>query len=98
TDNQGDARRLGSSLERVRVFAAKGDDGQVLSGGVLFQASESGTDVAPAAFQIGEHQHRFGLLRAIHELLGVRDDLNPVVQVLEAVDELAARQQLFVKH
>ena len=97
-DEQGYAGGLGGGLKLRGVFAAKGDDRQVFGGGVLFEAGKGGTDIVLGGFQIGQHQHGFGLLGAFHELARVRNGLDAIVQVLEPVDKLAAGQQLLIKH
>jgi hypothetical protein len=97
-DEQGGACRLGGGLKLDGVFAAKGDDGEVLGAGVLFQAGEGGTDVVLGGLQIGQDEHGLGLLGAFDELAHVRNNPDTIVQVLEPVDKLAAGQQLLIQH
>ena len=71
---------------------AEGNHRQMFGGCVLFQSREHGTDVVPRGFQVGQHQQRLGLLGAFHQPARLRDRLDAVIQVLQPVDELAARQ------
>ena len=87
-----------AACNSARVFAAKGDDRQVFGGGVLFQAAKGGTDVVARGFQVRQHQHRLGLLGAFHQRVRVGNGLDAIIQVLEPVDELAARQQLLIEN
>jgi hypothetical protein len=70
----------------------------VLGGRILFEAPEGGANVVARRFQIGQDQHGLGLFRAFHKHLRVGNNLDAVIQVLQPVDDLTARQQLLIKH
>jgi len=96
-DHQGGAGGPGGVLQLRRgTFAREGNDREVLGGGILFEASEGGTDIVARGFQIGQDQHGFGLFRAFHKPLRVGNHLDPVIQVLQPVDDLSAGQQLLI--
>src|SRR4051812_39738886 len=86
----------GSSLQLSRLFTAKCNYRKVLGSWVLLQASDCRANIIMAGFQICEHQHRFGLFSAFHEGSRVAGGLDPILEVLEAIDQLGAWQQLFI--
>lgn len=97
-DHQGDAGGAGGLRQRALGLGAKRNHRQVLSGQILFELREGGTNILPRGVEIGQNEHGFGLLGALDEQGCVRNGLHPIIQILQGVDQLAPRQQFFIKH
>ena len=87
-----DAGGAGSGGEFGRVLSAKGNHGQMPGGGVLPQTGDYAIDIGAGGSEVSEDQEGFAFFGGLDEEGGVVESLDPVVEVLEAVDELAARQ------
>ena len=66
--------------------------------GVAPQLFDEGANIRPGRNQVGENQHRPGAPGAGHQLARIGYRLDAILQVLQPVDQLAARHQVFVKH
>ena len=98
-DDQGDARRPGGRLQLRRGFSPlKAITGRCLVAAFCFSRASA----AQTSFRVDSRSAStsIGLACSAHStsLRRVRDGLHAVIQVLEPVDELAARQQFLIKH
>ena len=91
-DDQGDARGLGGGLQiPLRLRQLKAMTGRCLVAPFCFSRARA----AQTSFRVDSKSAStsIGLACSAHSTAGrVRDGLDPVIQVLEPVDELAARQ------
>ena len=92
------ARPPSRRLERVRSFVREGNDGDVGGRRILFQSGDGRTDVGPAGTQIRKNKHRSFAAGIVTQSARVRDRLDPVMQVLQPVHQLAAGHQVFIQN
>ena len=97
-DDVGCASGAGGGFERFLGFIREGDDGDVCGGFVRAQLRDGFTDVAAFGSEVGEDEHRAGFGGVRGELGWVRNGLHAILEVLEAVDQLRAGHQIFVKN
>src|ERR1039457_4639814 len=97
-DHQRRAGFLRGGLQLRRLFAGKRNNGNVLGGGIRFQRGNGAANVIALRFQVHHRQHRAFALRAAQERRQIVDGLNAIIQVLQPVHQLAARQQFFVEN
>ena len=90
--NQSSASSARRRLQIRRIFGGKRNYGDMLRAGVLSETPDCTANCVAGRNQIRENEHRLFLLRARNQRVGVRDRLHPILQVLQPIHELGARQ------
>ena len=90
--NQSSAGSARRCLHVRRIFGGKRDYGDMLRAGVLSKIPDRTTNRVAGRNQVCEDEHRLLLLRTRHQRVGVRDRLHPILQILQPIHELGARQ------
>jgi hypothetical protein len=92
TRDQRRARRPRRSLKIVGVVRSKRDDGDMLRVGILSEVANRAADIVAGRDEVGQDEHGSLLLSAGYECVGIGDRLNAVIQILQTIHQLAARQ------
>ena len=85
-------------MERFLGFIRESDDGDVCGGFIRAQLRDGLADIAAFGDEVGEDEHRPGFGGVGCEFGQVRNSLHAILEVLEAVDQLRAGHQIFVKN
>ena len=75
----------------------EGDDGNVFGFRVSFQLADGGANVSIGRSQVRHHHQRFFPQGLQDQGLDVTDRLYLIAEILQPVDQLAARQQMLIE-